>query len=128
MAAAAAIHKDTLIERGLPADFLDQFHNSLTELEASVSDWEKSRTRRIGATKGLAAQEKEARSVLKVLDSLMNRALRGNDVLLGAWAGARAIHRRPGGPAKSSEVSSATQATPAEPTVSTPSTPTVAAA
>jgi hypothetical protein len=29
---SAAIHKDTLIERGLPADFLDQFQTALAKL------------------------------------------------------------------------------------------------
>jgi hypothetical protein len=124
MAAAAAIHKDTLIERGLPADFLEQFQTALSTFEVSVSDREKSRTRRMGATQGLAAQEQEARSVLKVLDSLVNRALRGNAVLLGTWAGARAIHRRPGG----SAANSATAAISAETPVSTPSTPVATAA
>ena len=128
MAEAAAIHKDTLIERGLPADFLDQFQTALTAFEASVTEREKSRTRRMGATQGLALQEKEARSVLKVLDSLVNQALRGNAVLLGAWAGARAIHRRPGGSASTSAKAPATQATSAETPVSTPSAPAVAAA
>lgn len=123
MAEAAAIHQATLIERGLPADFLEQFHTALTAFEASVTEREKSRTRRMGATQGLAEQEKEARSVLKVLDSSVNRALRGNAVLLGAWAGARAIHRRPGGSASKAAPASATQATSAEATVSTPAAP-----
>src|SRR5690348_6592850 len=65
MAQAATIHKETLIERGLPADFLDQFQAGLTQYEASVSEREKSRTRRMGATKGLGFQEQEGRSVLK---------------------------------------------------------------
>jgi hypothetical protein len=96
MADAAAIHKETLIERGLSANFLDQFQSALTKLEASVKEREKSRTRRMGATKALAFEEQEGRSVLKVLDAQVRQALRGNPALLGAWEGARAIHRRPG--------------------------------
>jgi len=97
MAAAAAVHKDTLIERGLPADFLDQFKTGVAKLEASLSDRETSRTRRMGATRGLVFLEQEGRSVLKVLDALVRQALRGNEALLATWAGARAIHHRPGG-------------------------------
>jgi hypothetical protein len=108
MGDAAAIHKDTLIERGLPADFLDQFQTALANLEVSVSDREKSRTRRMGATKALAFEEQEGRSVLKVLDTLVRRALQGNEALLGTWAGARAIHRRPGGPATEAPTSDVT--------------------
>jgi hypothetical protein len=105
MGDAAAIHKDTLIERGLPADFLDQFQTALAKLEVSVSDREKSRTRRMGATKALAFEEQEGRSVLKVLDALVRRALRGNEALLGTWEGARAIHRLPSGSATAAPTS-----------------------
>jgi hypothetical protein len=127
MADAAATHKDTLIERGLPADFLDQFQAALGKLEASMSDREQSRTRRMGATKGLAFQEQEGRSVLKVLDALVRRALRGNESLLGTWAGARAIHRRPGGPATTTS-STSTAVTPVETTVTAPTSPVAPAA
>ena len=97
MAEAAATHKDTLIERGMPANFLEQFQSLLAALELSVSEGAKSRTARMGATKALVVEEQEGRSVLKVLDALVRRALRGNTALLGTWEGARAIHRRPGG-------------------------------
>ena len=119
MAEAAMIHKETLIDRGLPADFLDEFQTTLTKLEDSVSEREKNRTRRMGATQGLALQEKEGRSVLKVLDALMRRALRGNEALLGSWAGARAIHRRPGG---GSSTSSTAPVTPVETPANAPTT------
>jgi len=125
MAEAATIHKDTLIERGLPADFLDQFQTALTKLEDSVSEREKSRTLRMGATKGLAFQEKEGRSTLKVLDALVRRALRGNEALLATWAGARAIHRRPGG---GSTTTSTAPVTPVETPKTAPTTTLVTAA
>jgi len=126
MAEAATIHKATLIERGLPADFLDQFQTAVAEFDASVSNRENSRTRRIGATKGLVFQQQEGRSVLKVLDALVGRALRGNEALLAAWKGARTIHRRPGGAPTSS--SSTTVAAPAETQASTSPAPTATAA
>jgi len=122
MAAAAAVHKDTLIERGLPADFLDQFKAGVAQLEASVSDRETSRTRRMGATKGLVFQEQEGRSVLKVLDALVHQALRGNEALLATWAGARAIHRRPGG-GNASTMPSTSPSTPVTP-ITTPTSST----
>lgn len=128
MAEAATIHQATLIERGLPADFLDQFQTALAAFEVSITKREKSRTRRMGATKGLVKQEQEGRSVLKVLDSLVGRALRGNTVLLATWAGARAIHRRPGGSAMNSATPPSTPATTtATPATTTPA-PVVAAA
>lgn len=125
MGKAAAVHKDTLIERGLPADFLDQFQTALSQLESSAAAREKSRTGRMGATKALSALEKEGRSVLKVLDVLVRRALLGNEALLGAWAGARAIRRRPGG---SSTPSGSNTAGSTNGAVTTPTTPAAAAA
>ena len=128
MAEAAATHKDTLIERGLPADFLEQFETALAAFATSVGDRQKSQTLRMGATRGLVLQEQEGRSVLKVLDALVNRALRGNPALLATWQGARAIYRRPGGVAAPTPATT-TQATPTEPPVSsTPSAPTATAA
>ena len=111
MGDAAVLHKDTLIERGLPADFLDLFQTAVAKLEVSESDREKSRTRRMGATKALTFEEQEGRSVLKVLDALVRPALRGNEALLGTWDGARAIHRRPGGGSTEAPASSAASGT-----------------
>ena len=116
MAQAAAIHKETLTERGLPADFLDHFQGELTTLESSMTEQEQSRGRRIGATQGLRFQEQEGRSVLKVLDALVHRALRGNEALLATWQGVRAIRRRPGRPT----TPSTTQITPTETPATTP--------
>jgi hypothetical protein len=95
MADAASIHQAPLLERGLPADSLEKFQAALKTLEESVSNREKNRTQRMGATKALAFQEQEGRSVLKVLDAAVRRALQGNEALLGTWAGARAISDRP---------------------------------
>jgi hypothetical protein len=49
----------------------------------------------MGATKGLTSHEQDGRSVLKVLDALVRRALRDNATALGQWEGARAIRRIP---------------------------------
>jgi len=117
MADAAAIHKDALLERGLPSDFLDRFQASLATLAASRSNRAKNRTERMGATKGLAVEVTKGRSVLKVLDALMQRALRGNEPLLATWQGARTIRRRPGG---APTTPSTAQATPTATPVSTP--------
>ena len=128
MMQAATIHKETLSERGLPADHLDQFQAGLTSLETSVSEREKSRTRRMGAAKGLLFEEKEGRSILKVLDAMVRRAANGNAALLGTWQGARAIHRRPGSAATTPTTESSSPAAPAGQPASTSTTPVAAAA
>jgi hypothetical protein len=126
MANAATIHKDALIERGLPVDFLDQFQATLTTLENSVSDREKNRAGRHGATKGLVFEEQEGRSVLKVLDALVQRALRGNEALLATWAGARTIQQRPASPSTTPSTTPVTPTT--TPPSSTPTAPVAPAA
>ena len=130
MAGAATVHKATLIERGMPADFLEQFQAGVSQLETVVSNRDTSRTQRMGATKGLTIQEQEGRSVLKVLDALVRQALRGNEALVATWAGARAIHRRPGGGSASTTPSTnpSTPVTPSTTPTSSTSTPSGATA
>jgi len=121
MLRAATLHKDVLLERGMSSDFLEQFESSLTQLAQSASDRDQHRVQRVGATRGLTVQGQEGRSVLKVLDALLNRALRGDATLLASWESARAIHRRP----SSTPATTATQAapTPASTPISTATLP-----
>lgn len=96
MADAATIHHDTFVVHGLPTTFLDDLKTAIGKLAASLTDREKSRTRRAGATKGLAVEEQNGRIVLSVLDALMQQALVNNPSLLRAWQTARLIRRRTG--------------------------------
>ena len=97
MADAAMIHQDTLVEHGLPPTFLDAFTAAVTKFEDSLKAREKNRSQRIEATKGLDVEEKHGRTVLNVLDALMQQALADNEPLLRAWKAARLIRRKPGG-------------------------------
>jgi hypothetical protein len=99
MVGAAEIHRETLIDQGLSSNFIDEFTEAVEKLERSMSEREKSRTRRTSATKGLDVEEKNARMILKVLDAHIEHALADNEPLLRAWQGARLIRRRPGGAA-----------------------------
>jgi hypothetical protein len=133
MADAAAIHKDTFIEHGLPSTFLDDFKAAITKLDSSISDREQNYNRRLSATKGLDEKEKQGRLVLSVLDSLLEPALADNESLLRGWEGARLIRRRTGPTAVAPVASNptgagASPATPAPATPITPTTPPVAAA
>src|SRR5205085_1346838 len=69
---------------------------AITTLESSMSDREQNYNRRLSATEGLDAQEKQGRLVLSVLDKLLQPALLDNDSLKRGWEGARQIRRRPG--------------------------------
>jgi len=126
MADAAAIHKDTFIEHGLPSTFLEDFKVAITKLNSSISDREQNYNRRLSATKGLDEKEKQGRLVLSVLDSLLEPALADNETLLRGWEGARLIRRRPGPTAAAPAASNPTGAgaSPATPAPVTPTTPT----
>ena len=127
MVDAASKYKDALLERGLPSDALDQFQAMLTTFTSSVDDRKQNRDQRMGATKGLVFEEKEARSTLKVLNALVRRALDGNATLLGTWDAARTVYYKSGGAAKTTEPATAPTANaeanvPATPPA-TPATP-----
>ena len=96
MAAAAEVHREALIGYGLPESFVADLNNAVDEFEASLSDRESNRARRVAATKGLEEATKEARTVLAVLDALVRRWAKGNEPLQRQWEAARRIRRRPG--------------------------------
>jgi hypothetical protein len=128
MADAATIHKDTLVAHGLPSTFLDDLKAGVDKLETSMSEREKSRTQRVGATKGLTVEEKNGQTVLSVLDALVQQALGGdNEALLRKRQSARLIRRSTGNssaPAATTQVAPATAAsTPAATAASAPAAP-----
>jgi len=95
MADAATIHHDTLVTHGLPATFLDDFKAAVGKLGTSLTNRDSSRTRRVGATKGLSVEEQNGRVVLSILDALVQQAAANNQTLLSAWQSARKIRRGP---------------------------------
>lgn len=94
MTAAATVHKDALVAHGLPSTFLDNLKKGIARLQTFYTDREKSRTQRVGATKGLTVEEKNGRTVLSVLDALVKQSLgSSNDALLRKWESVRHIRR-----------------------------------
>src|SRR5690349_5691245 len=119
MADAATIHKDALVAHGLPSTFLDDLKAGVGKLETSMSEREKSRAQRVGATKGLAVEEKNGLTVLSVIDALVKKAVgEDNDALLRKWQSIRLVRSRTG---PTSAPAATTQPQPAPAT--TPSTP-----
>jgi len=122
MADAATIHKDTLVGHGLPPTFLDDLKAGITKLQTSLSDRDKSRSQRAGATMGLTVEEKNGQMVLSVLDALVQQALGGdNEPLLRKWQAVRLVRR-------STANTSSSPATPTQSTAPTTSQPTQPAA
>jgi hypothetical protein len=96
MANAASVHKDTLIGHGLPATFLDDFNAAIAKLEDSLNTRTKKVSQRVKATEGLSVEQKNGRTVLRVLDALVKQAVGNNSALLRQWQSARLIRRKPG--------------------------------
>jgi len=96
MAAAAEVHREALVGYGLPESFVADLNSAVDEFEASLSDRESNRSRRVVATKGLEEATKDARTVLAVLDALVRRWAKGNEPFQRTWEAARRIRRRPG--------------------------------
>lgn len=123
MAHAATIHKDTLIEEGLPATFLDDLEAGIAKLELSMSEREKNRTQRVGATKGLAVERKNGQTILGVLDALVQQALDSdNEAVMRKWQSVRLVRRTTANTGTTS--ATASQATPE--TTSQPTSPAAA--
>jgi len=108
MADAATVHKEAFMTYGLPETFLDDLNRAITQLETSLTEREKNRTQRVGATKALDVEEKQGRTLLRVLDALVTTAVEHNEALLRAWQAARLIRRRPGATTKSTRTLTST--------------------
>jgi hypothetical protein len=96
MADAAMLHKDLLVGHGLQPTFLEDLKAGIAKYETSLSDRETHRNQRVGATKGLAVEERNGRTILKILDPQVMQAAGNDESLLRAWQSARLIRRRSG--------------------------------
>jgi hypothetical protein len=96
MADAAAMHAEIFIDGGLPADFAARLLAAADAVKQSIDARAQSRGRRVGATAGLAAEEKKGRNAVRVLDSFVVPQLGTNDTLLAEWRILRRIHARTG--------------------------------
>jgi hypothetical protein len=121
MADAATVHKDTLVGHGLQPTFIDDLKAGAAKLDSSMSDREKNRTQRVGATKGLLVEEQNGRTVLSVLDALVQQALGGeNEALLRKWQSVRLVRRSTAN--TSTTPATTPQSTPAATSQPTPAT------
>lgn len=91
MAAAAAPHEQVFKEVGLPDDFIASLKAAAGVLAASVAQRSDHTDRRVGATAGLAAEEKRAASMIRLLDAIVRPKLGANDALLREWKSAKRV-------------------------------------
>ena len=137
MANAAQPYAQTFIGLGLSPDFIAQLQAAVNELAQTLATRKQHVSRKTGATAGLAAEVKDAHSIVKLLDSLVRPRIRSNPSLTATWMAATKFRRTsknavpalPSTPAAAGSGSgSGTAPTPAPiaPAPSSPSTPSTA--
>jgi hypothetical protein len=119
MAVAAAPYAQNFISGGLPATFIADLQTAAAALNAAANLKGTSKTNSVLATTGVASQEKQGRSTLNILNTLVVSALAGNVPALAQWKNAKRISPQP---------ASATTAVTPTPVSTTPATPEVKAA
>ena len=94
MAEAATKHEQVFVDAGLPSDFIAALLGAADAVKGSIDGRAQNRGRRVGATAGLAAEEKQGRNVVKVLDALVVPALGTNDSLIAEWRSLKRVSPR----------------------------------
>jgi len=91
MGAAATKYAKTFTDAGLSTDFLVKLDQAAVDLNDAIGNRGSTRTLQNAATAGLRSQTAKGRETLKVLDSLIEPQLQGDQVLLVQWKAARRI-------------------------------------
>src|SRR6266567_2311195 len=95
MANAAAAHEQVLKDSGLRPDFVNRLRTATDDLSNAIEARRSHLDKRSGSTAGLVAEERRARSALRVLDSHVKSDLEGDSALLAEWRSKAAARRSP---------------------------------
>jgi hypothetical protein len=106
--------KQTFIDAGLPADFVEQLRTASAAVVAAILAKGEHRSNRMGATDGLGKEVAAARKAVRMLDSLVKAQLATKEPLLTTWRGAITVIK--GGPPSASKLTAPTTPTTAAPT------------
>lgn len=116
IADAAQPHAQLFIDAGLPVDFVDRLRAAAGRVVAAIAGKGEHRSRRVGATDGLAKEVRAARRAVKVLDAFVRAELGRTEPLVSEWRNAVRVIR--GGSAHAQHtVTSAAAAHPVTPAV-----------
>jgi hypothetical protein len=116
IAAIGDAHRDVLVQHGLPATFVDELRAEAATLQTAVDERRQAKSRRVGATKGIAVELKTGRLVVQALDIVIKRALRAQPGLLAEWRNIKRVTIKPVHPAAAPETAAASPAPAATPT------------
>jgi hypothetical protein len=92
-------HRDVLVQHGLPTNFVDELRADAAALQAAVDERRQTKSRRVGATKAIAAELKIGRVVVHTLDIVLTRVLRAQPGLFAEWRNTKRVTVKPGRPA-----------------------------
>jgi hypothetical protein len=88
-------HKDVLVQHGLAANFVDELEAGAATLQAAMDERRQAKSRRVGATKAIAAELKTGRLVVQALDIALTRVLRAQPGLLAEWRNTKRVTVKP---------------------------------
>jgi len=94
MAEAASVHAEVLKANGCRPNFLDELRTAAAAVAKSVDGRNKHRKDRAGSTRALIAEERRARTALRVLDATVRPQLGDDEKLLGQWKAVLKVRRK----------------------------------
>ena len=92
-------HREVLLQHGLPASFVEELRAHAAMLQAAVDERRQATSRRVGATKAIAAELKTGRLVVQALDIALTRVLRAQPGLFAEWRNTKRVTVKPVHPA-----------------------------
>jgi hypothetical protein len=98
LANAAEVHQQTLIAKGMPSDFVVTLRAAIVQMTAAMDTRDRYLGTRAAAIAGLKTAQKELKSLIEHLDSLLMPILRGNPAVLADWISSKHIPKLPVNP------------------------------
>lgn len=92
-------HREVLVQHGLSTNFVEELRADAAALQAAVNERRQAKSRRVGATKAIAAELKTGRVVVHTLDIVLTRALRAQPGLFAEWRNTKRVTVKPVRPA-----------------------------
>ena len=96
MADAAELYEAVFLDEQLPSDFIGQLRAATEKVRLTTAERDGCRLRLRAATEGVVTELQRAKHVVRVLNTLLVRQLRGNVELLSAWSMAKRVRAKPG--------------------------------
>lgn len=97
MSKSAKAHEQDLIAGGLPADFVAQLDAAIAALRDAMNAKKTQNVAKTGATAALKVAETQARTAIKVMNTIVLRMIPANNAgLKAAWNAAKKIATKPG--------------------------------